>query len=406
MSHVPPPHPGSPRADALVDGTRFQLPPAAAAREGLLRRLSGLYDAWGYRRVEVPALERYRSDHPRAAQAFKLTDHEGRLLALRSDFTPALARLVRQAWPYLADPEAAPRPTRLRVAGPVWHARQPELARIREFTQVGIELVGASDARADAELIHLARESVRAVGLHPRVEIGTPGFVKALMDEAGVPDAERPALADAIDRKDVTEVTATVRRLGLPAAGADALRTVPDLYGGTGLLGDAERVVTGEASARALARLAGVLAEFEDDSELILDLGMARRLAYYTGVTFRAYTPDFGQPLLGGGRYDGALLPYAAGFSIGLDRLVDALPDVAAPSAPRVLALDDAGARRLREAGTVVVRAVAADREAALAEAGAARIPWLLDGGTLLAATEAADPAERAALVAVLEGAE
>src|SRR5699024_2711136 len=113
-----------------------------------------------------------------------------------------------------------------------------------------------------------------------------PGFVRALMDEAGVPGSARAGLAAAIDRKDGSEVEDALRRLGLAGAAGDALRTLPDLYGGTGLLREAERVASGPASRAALARLAGVLAEFEDDSELILDLGMARRLSYYTGVTF------------------------------------------------------------------------------------------------------------------------
>lgn len=389
--------------DAPPDGTRAHLPDEAAARAALAARLSSLYTSWGYATVEVPALERYRATHPRSAQAFKLSDHDGGLLALRSDFTPALARLVRRTWPHLADPDAAPRPTRLQVAGPLWHATQPELARTREFTQVGIELVGVSDARADAELIHLARESVRVVGLHPRVEIGSPGFVKALMDEAGVPTSARPILSAAIDRKDPHDVARTLAGIGLAGERGAPLRAVPDLYGGVELVREARRFATGEASRAALERLGGVLAEFESDSELILDLGMARRLSYYTGVTFRAYTVDFGQPLLGGGRYDGALLPFAAGFSMGLERLLGALPAPAPAAAARVLAGDDAGARRLRAGGVPVARAIAMEPSAARAEAVAAGIPWLLFDGELTPSGDHADPDERPRLAALLE---
>jgi ATP phosphoribosyltransferase regulatory subunit len=390
---------------ALPDGTRAHLPAEAAERAELLARLSALYDAWGYRAVEVPALERYDEGHPRAAQSFKLTDRDSGLLALRSDFTPAIARLVRHAWPHLADPEAPQRACRLRVAGPVWQAIDPELARTREFSQVGVELVGIRHPRADAELIHLARESVRAVGLRPRVEIGSPGFVRALMDEAEVPADARGPLADAIDRKDPHDVAAMLRGMGLRGPAADALRAAPDLYGGTELVAEARRVARGAASREALAYLTGVLREFEDDSELILDLGMARRLSYYTGVTFRAYTVDFGQPLLGGGRYDGALLPYAAGFSAGLERLIAARPGrVATPPGPRVVALDDAAARLLRAAGVAVLRAVADDADEAAREARQAGAPWLLTAAGLRAVGEGADPAEEARLRGLLEG--
>lgn len=389
----------------LADGTRAHLPPAAAARDRLRRQLSALYASWGYRTVEVPALEGYDPDHPRAAQSFKLTDRDSGLLALRSDFTPALARLVRHAWPHLADPAARQSAMRLQVAGPVWQAIDPELARTREFSQIGVELIGVQHPRADAELIHLARESVRAVGLRPRVEIGSPGFVKALMDEAAVPGAARSALADAIDRKDPHDVAAMLRALGISGDAADALRVAPDLYGGTELLKQARSVATGAASRAALDHLAGVLGEFEDDSELILDLGMARRLSYYTGVTFRAYTVDFGQPLLGGGRYDGALLPYAAGFAIGLERLASALT-VAHEGADgvRVLSLNDAAARLLRAAGIAVARAIAGDVAGAEREGRAAGIPWLLTPDGLVSLEGDGDAAERARLVGLLEG--
>lgn len=391
----------------LPDGTRAFLPADAAARARLRARLSELYASWGYQAVEVPALERYDPDHPRAAQSFKLTDRDSGLLALRSDFTPALARLVRRAWPQSADPQGAERPLRLQVAGPVWQAIDPELARTREFFQIGVELIGTRHPRADAELIHLARESVRVVGLVPRVEVGAPGFVRALMDEADVPRGAREPLAEAIDRKDPHDVAAMLKECGLRGPAADALRVAPDLYGGIELLEEAQALPLGERSRAALGHLAGVLAEFEDDSELILDLGMARRLAYYTGVTFRAYTVDFGQPLLGGGRYDGALLPYAAGFSIGLERLESASAGSTGDAAPaRVLSLDDEGARRLRAAGVPVVRAIASDLDAARAEAGWAGIPWLLGPDGLEAIGAARDEAdgERRRLAALASG--
>jgi hypothetical protein len=197
---------------ALPDGTRFVLPDTAAIRDELRDLLRDLYHAWGFDQVEVPSLERY-DPHPRAAQSFKLADRDSGVLALRTDFTPALAQLVRATHPAVAG--GARRPVRYQYAGTVWHAIDPELARTREFTQVGIELIGVSNARADAELIHLARESVRVVGLEPRVEVGNPGFVRAAFDAAGVPGALRDLAADAIDRKDRSDLSGLLAPLGL-----------------------------------------------------------------------------------------------------------------------------------------------------------------------------------------------
>lgn len=389
---------------APPDGTRFVPPDAAEARLHALAALQELYASWGYLPVEVPALERYAPEHPRAEQSFKLSDRDSGVLALRTDFTPALAQLVRTSYPAVAAGER--RALRLRYAGTVWHAIHPELARTREFTQVGIELVGVSHARADAEIIHLARESVRAVGLSPRVEVGNPAFVRALFDAADVPARRRDALADAIDRKDRSDVAALLDALGVHGRAAEALLQAPDLYGRVEVFDEARRVAPSDAARAALDRLEGVVAEFEDDSELQVDLGMARRLSYYTGVTFRAYTLDFGQPLLGGGRYDGALLPYAAGFSLGLERLLSALPAPPPATSPEVLALDDPAARALRVAGVVVARAVAGHEESAVAEAREGRVPFVLVAGEVRAVGDVTPEREarRAALQSLVGG--
>jgi len=389
----------------LPDGTRFVLPDAAARRDELRAVLRDLYHAWGYDQVELPSLERYDPNHPRAAQSFKLADRDSGVLALRADFTPALAQLVRASHPAVAG--GARRPLRYQYAGTVWHAIDPELARTREFSQVGIELIGVSNARADAELIHLARESVRTVGLEPRVEVGNPGFVKATFDAAGVPSDRRDLVADAIDRKDRSDLRALLEPLALSTEQLAALLAIPDLYGGVEVLEHARAVVPWPSAMRELERLEGVLHEFEDASELMLDLSMARRLSYYTGVTFRVYTPDFGQPLLGGGRYDGALLPAAAGFSLGLERLLRAVAQRRSANEPEplVLALDDAGARRLRAGGVRVLRSLAQEPDAARFEARELGVPYLLVDGQLEALDATSDDVRAQALRALLANA-
>jgi ATP phosphoribosyltransferase regulatory subunit len=399
-------------SSTLAEGTQAHLPPAAGSRRAVLASLSQLYASWGYEAVEVPVLERFDPDHPRSAQAFTFAGRDAGLLALRSDFTPAVARLVAAAWPEAVSAGDGV-PVRLQVSGPVFQALDPELARAREFHQIGVEMIGVRHPRADAELIHLARESVRVVGLVPRVEIGNPGYVKALMDEASVPAEVRPSLAEAIDRKDPRDVEDALRDARATGWAARELAAAPDLYGSLRRLDDVVERVPPSAARDALVYLQGVLREFEDDSELILDLGMARRLSYYVGVTFRAYTVDFGQPLLGGGRYDGAWATRAAGFAMSLERLFRALPSV--DDGPRdvvVVSLDDAPARALRAAGVTVVRALTTDVGSALDEARALGAAWLLRGGALEAVEPASGPAvpqvvrdaERRRLLSILEG--
>ena len=357
---------------APPEGTRYAHAAESAARVRTVSTLRALFSSWGYEHVDVPVLERFDPAHPVAERAFKLTGPDGELLALRSDYTYALAKLVR------FNHVGAQGALRLQYSGGLWRTVVPDIARTREFTQVGLELVGVSGARADAELIHLAREAVRAVGLAPRVEVGNPGFVRQLFDLAGLSPNLRNLAADAIDRKDPATLQELLDPLALASDLERALLGVPDLYGDLRTLHAARRLAPWPETAAACDHLEAVLTEFEDSSELLLDLGMARRLSYYTGVTFRAYTFDFGQPLLGGGRYDGALLPLAAGFAIGLERLLSALPSVTGDAPPLAVSLDDAPARRLRRAGYRVERALTDNVDELRAYARVRGIPYLL----------------------------
>jgi ATP phosphoribosyltransferase regulatory subunit len=343
----------SPTRITPPDGTRFTLPDEAASKADVIGKLQRLYRTWGYQLIDVPALEKYDPSHPRAHQSFKFADQDGGVLALRSDFTPALSQMVRANYPENT-------PLRFQYCGDVWQAVKPDFNATREFTQIGLELVGVSNARADAELIHLARESLRTVGLNPRVELGNPSFVKTLFDLAEIEESKRDVLADAIDRKDQRTLQSLLEPMNLAKDLHHALLNVVDLYGDIHMLKEAHKLTPWSETTRELGRLDEIISEFEDSSELLLDLGMARRLSYYTGVTFRAYTFDFGQPLIGGGRYDGALLPYAAGFSLGLERLMRALPKTQTP-ATLVLSLEDAPARLLRKAGYSVERSLMTD---------------------------------------------
>lgn len=341
----------------LPQGTRDVLPPEWAWREHLRGKVAAHFSSWGYQGVELPALELQNPQHPQDHRAFKLIDRGGEVLALRSEYTTAVQRLVRLRFP------GGPFPLRLQYGGRLWlRSQASELGRLREFTQLGVELVGVATPQADAELLALSLSTLEAVGVKAQLEVGHPGFLDALLEDSGLPDALRLKLHDVLDRKSGPDLSALIRSQGLSGELESTLNAVNELYGGSEVLSAARRLPLGERAASALNHLERVAELFGKD-RLLFDLGMSRRYLYYSGFTFRAYAEGSPRQILGGGRYgspenvhaDGTVEGHlgGAGFAVGLERLTE----VAArhlPAEPEVvLAFDRAGAEHARSLGLI-----------------------------------------------------
>lgn len=354
----------------IPEGTRFLLPPEARLKAELMGRLRELFLRHGYEPVELPALESYDPAHPLAQRAFKLVDKTGEVLALRSEFTTLLAKLLK---PHLGEGVH-----RFQYAGALWlREADAELGRFREYTQVGLELIGATGPLADAEVLHLAFAALEALGLEGVVEVGLPSLVGEVLKASGLPEGAQKEAQTAIHRKNLPELEALLARHPVPEEARQTLLALPDLYGEREVLEEAKGLPLPERARKALEDLETTLELL--GRPVLLDLGMARRYEYYSGIFFRAYTPGFGLPLLGGGRYDGALLPQAAGFALGVERVLEALKLPKREEAPEVLALDLAALRRF--AGER--RAELFHGEDPLAYAKARGIPYLAQGERL-----------------------
>ena len=298
----------------LPQGTRDVLPPEWAWREHLRNKVAAQFSSWGYQGVELPALELQNPQHPQDARAFKLIDRGGEVLALRSEFTTAVQRLVRLRYP------SGPFPLRLQYGGRLWlRSQASELGRLREFTQLGVELIGVATPQADAELLALSQSTLEHVGVKAQLEVGHPGFLDALLEDAGLPDTLRASLHDVYDRKSGPDLSALLRASTLGSELERTLNAVNELYGGPEVLSAARRLPLGARAAAALNHLERV-AEIFGKERLLFDLGMSRRYGYYSGFTFRAYAEGSPRQILGGGRYDVPSGVGGAGFALGLER--------------------------------------------------------------------------------------
>ena len=318
----------------LPRGARLYLPDEAARKRHVESRLFDVFRRWGYREIVTPTFE-YADVLARGTDLgvqenmFKLVDREtGRMLALRADITPQIARIVATR---LRD---EPKPLRLGYVTSVFRYDEPQVSHYREFFQAGVELIGLEKPEAEAEVIAMAVEGLRALGLDRfQLDLGHPDFFRGLLEEIKADTTRQQELREALARKDVSTLERVVGEIAPPAHVGDALCALPTLFGHAGVLEQAAGHARNERSARALANLSEVyrlLTIYGLADDVLLDLGEVRGFDYYSGTYFEAYVSGFGASVAGGGRYDHMLGRFgyecaAVGFAFAVARVLAVL---------------------------------------------------------------------------------
>jgi len=373
---------GAPRGRA--GGFSDWLPGPAARRRAVSDAFLDTFEAWGYGLVATPLVEPVDTvatgiGAGRQTSLFRFMDADGSLLALVGERTVSVGRVVATQ---LRD---GPFPLRLCYAGPVLRNQALLGGRRRETLQAGCELIGNAGLAADAECVALAARALESAGLGGvQIDVGHADFLPGLLEGAGLDDATRERVLQALQDRDLVAVEEALEGTEVGDAERSLLLRFPALRGGREILDAAAQGLRAERPLRALddlRRLWDLLAGHGlNGGVLHLDLGAVRDWDYYTGPTFELFTRDLGFPLGAGGRYDsllarlGLALP-ATGFVIYVDRCCDALlrreSHFAAPAPLRVGWTDGqartavALSQRLRERGL----SVATDLDATAAPA-------------------------------------
>ena len=300
----------------IPPGTRDVLPDEMRELRAISSRMRETFEAAGYGEVHTPALEYdevlRRGEEHAAGARYRTFDEQGEVLALRSDMTIPIARVVGTRY---AD---AATPLRFCYFAHAWRAVERGVGEPREFLQGGLELIGAEGPEADAEVVALTIAALDAAGLRRhRVGVGDGSLYRTLLQTAGVPEAEHVPLLECLSRCDLVGLEMRISGLsGLGAAARELLVELPTLRGGPEVLERAE----------GLHGLHEALADRGVADRVIFDLGLVRELGYYTGAVFEVYDPAVGFALGGGGRYDDLLgrfgRPLAAcGVALDLQRV-------------------------------------------------------------------------------------
>lgn len=354
----------------LPVGLRDLLPPDACAEAALAEGLLAVFAAHGYERVKPPLVEFEESllsgaGAGLADQTFRLMDPAShRMMAVRSDLTPQIARIA------ISRLSRSPRPLRLSYAGEILRIRGSELRPERAFVQVGIELIGSAAAAGDAEVVLLAAEAVRGLGIAGglSVDLNAPTLVASLLADVGLDAARADRLRQALDRKDAAAVS--------EVGGAASCLLVP-LLQATGPAGRARDALaalalpeTAAAALDSLLAVAALLHEAAPDLPVTVDPVEWRGFEYHTGTGFSLFAGGARAELGRGGRYaagdtDGTA-EEATGCTLYADTLLRALPP---PPVPRRVYLPHGTKRqvgaRLRAEGWVTVAGLAPEEDTA-----------------------------------------
>ena len=318
----------------IPSGMRYYFGQEARLRRTVEETAMTIFDGWSYEEIMTPTVDYYSlfehgMGRAEAHRAFRFTDTDGRLLALRPDVTSAAARAAATLF---AERE---RPLRLCYAAPVFRQQPQSHAEWRrESTQIGCELIGANTRIADLEVLAIASEFLRRVDLDGNyaITLNDVGIFNGVAERLKLDPTSREEMRQLIDVRNAADL----ERFLAPYTSvmeAQTFAQLMQLSGKRESLDLARSVISNEQSRAALDRLESLWSVIESldlTSCFEIDLGDVARLDYYTGLTFKIYVKGAGYRVGSGGRYDGLTASFgkaepAVGFVLDLDALTDVL---------------------------------------------------------------------------------
>ena len=235
-------------------------------------------------------------------QTYNFADRGGRMVAIRPEMTPSVARIVAAKMGELNFP------LKWFSIPNMYRYERPQHGRLREFWQLNVDIFGCDTYEADLDVIESAISLLLAFGADEtmfRVHINNRRFFNDVIADICQSDAEHArAVSKVIDRKDKVDRESyekDLRELGLSdeqIAQIDGLYTM-DVKSATALCPDS-------LGSQELVSLFEMLEKTGLDKYCVFDFGIIRGLDYYTGTVFEVFdeAPENNRAMFGGGRYD------------------------------------------------------------------------------------------------------
>ena len=293
----------------LPDGVADVLPEQAQVIESLRRKALDFLASRGYQLVYTPFIEYIESlsslsesNQDLDLATFKVIDQlSGRLLGVRADMTPQVARID-------AHVHQVQGIARYCYAGTVLHTKPQGFNTTRAPLQLGAELFGSDSIDADVEMIDVMLNLLKTAGFDRGIhlDIGHVGLFRSLVKHAGLSKSTENQLSDLYQRKalpELAEFTQDIKfgtdfyTLGRFSSDLDALQANLSAE----LLAD-------EAFKQAFDALLTTKSEIQarwPNLDIGIDVVELRSYHYHTGLMYAVYAPNRAAPVAQGGRYDG-----------------------------------------------------------------------------------------------------
>ena len=328
-------------AQGALPGFRDFYPEQFAERAYIMKVWRDVARRYAFVEYDGPPLEALdlytkKSGEEIVGQLYSFTDKGGREVAMRPEMTPTLARMAS------AKANSLRKPVRWFSIPQLFRYERQQRGRLREHFQLNVDIIGEADVTADAELLAVAIDIMRELGLeredvHARVS--DRRLLHAILTKLGVVDRARPGVFGVIDKVHRQPREITIEKLvtaGMSTASVDELLGLLDVASIEELTGRLEKLSSGstvvppvgepsiETSLAELHRYFNYLGRLGVRDWVRVDLSIVRGLAYYTGIVFELFDikGEF-RAICGGGRYDTLLkslgdadLP-ALGFGMG-----------------------------------------------------------------------------------------
>ena len=313
-------------------GMRDFLPQDKIKRERLISTVVESYMARGFQQIETPVLEdleRLTSGQggdneklvfkvqKRGEEFTQALDSGAELadLGLRFDLTVPLTRF------YASNHSKLPRVFKAIQTGPVFRAERPQKGRYRQFIQCDIDIIGDDSILAELELLSASLSALEAIGItDATIRVNHRELLRSNIQALGISNDDALAAMITIDKLDKIGIEGVSKELGEKF--------------GEAVQKSAQAWLAGIDAGQVPELLQPIWEGLGNQaSSLRFDPTLVRGMGYYTGSIFEIEHPGSGSSIGGGGRYDGMVGKWlgtdapAVGISLGIERIVDLIPD-------------------------------------------------------------------------------